>query len=157
MRHPPLAHDPEKWEPDFGKDHALRKNCQVGASRACQRRPEKRLSNEPTGITGCAPASRPLLLAGGAENAVRISRSGARGASSLLACFTRGFGADSEVLFATAFGLAGAASCGLGWCIAGAEAVRNVVARLGFAANSVLLPRKPTGALSVAGAAGRGS
>src|SRR5450631_4290633 len=43
--------------------HALRGNDQ---------RPEKRLSNEPTGTTGCAPASKPLLLAGGAaEYAVR--------------------------------------------------------------------------------------
>src|SRR5580693_7554895 len=38
--------------------HALR--------RYDQRMPEKRLSNEPTGTTGCAPASKPLLLVGGA-------------------------------------------------------------------------------------------
>ena len=54
-----------------------------------QRAPEKRLSNEPTGTTGWAPVSKPLLLAGGAaENAVRISRSAVRGDSTLSACFT---------------------------------------------------------------------
>jgi hypothetical protein len=31
----------------------------------CQRIPDQRVSNEPVGTTGWAPASRPLLLAGG--------------------------------------------------------------------------------------------
>src|SRR5471030_87610 len=72
-----------------------------------------RLLNEPTGTTGAAPDSMPLLLAAGTEKAVRISRSGARGGSAS-ACFTRGFGAATGVLSATSFGFGGATSRGLG-------------------------------------------
>jgi hypothetical protein len=75
---------------------------------------------------------------------------GAGDLSSLPACCTPGAGADFAIdfaiAFATAFGSADVASCGLS---CGTEAVRTGVARFGFAAISVLLPRKATVWLSV--------
>ena len=59
-------------------------------------------------------------------------------------------GAGAGALVATAVGLTGAASCGLGCGATGVEAVRTGVARFGFAAISVLLPRnKPAKAYSL--------
>ena len=141
---------------------------------------QRKLLNEPTGTTGWAPESRPLLLAGGAEKAVRMSRSGARaGSAGFSACLMGGFtgaiGAALATVFAvvgaggamvrglaqgsgafsaTAFGLAAAASRGFGVLTVAAAAARTTLKRLGLAAGSASLPRKAICVLSVAGAAG---
>jgi hypothetical protein len=81
------------------------------------RTPDQRLSKEPTGTTGCAPASSPPPLTGGAEKAVRICGAGLLGGASSvtpdLAALAVRCVAGSGALAAASFGDAGAVSAAL--------------------------------------------
>ena len=100
-----------RWPGQGGQDE----NKRFGVSN--YRRPDQRLSNEPTGMAGCAPA---MVVP---EKAVRMSLSG----------FFAGWASaertrDGARAFATSFGSA-------------------VVTRRGLAASSVLVPRSATGVI----------